>query len=694
MSIQFGVNSITYVGNAIVFLGLAAFIARVGPTDRFRPLRVAALTVLLLADACALLMTACNGMSMGMLAVLVCVAATTFPAALTSGLSEALGRARFGLYVTSVLTVAALFYIYLPITTFLTSPGELSIHLEYLLTTNAKACMVVVYCACALYAAAFSARLKSVLTLLAVSALLLTFVYAYVYPFGYPMMNGLMFEQIPVPRSSLMLRGAVDALSVPCGVLLVAWGLFKFGGPRILPGVVLLNVALCLSAVVTAANDSADLGGAGTSDGSEADAQPLRFARDKNNTLLLFLDRFMGGFVEEILAEEPQLLSDLEGFTWYPRTVAPGENSVAGVHALLGGYDYTPREMNKRNRLLRDLSVESFAILPHNFTNKGYAANLVNPHGLGFTMAGDCAFLDMPGLHCSHVPASLASKLAAKHGMSTQALSKSMYADLLVLLGVMRGTPYMVRAVVHEFASWRKFLDHSAGTTFRQWAELKSLPTLSRTDAKESNLNVFFNALPHEPYFIGNDCMPKKRKLSKIAPKARARHTSLFSYQHYVTARCALLLVADYMRWMRQEGVYDNTKIVIVSDHGIVGLVEDRSSRAQAGRTTSNTYVRSRSVLLVKERNAHGPLQINEEFLPNAEAPRILCEEIGGCVNPYLNNKSIEAHGRRDPFYVDFVPWQFNLQKPNAFTIRSEMVLRRGDPYEAKNWSGDPRPDL
>jgi hypothetical protein len=127
-----------------------------------------------------------------------------------------------------------------------------------------------------------------------------------------------------------------------------------------------------------------------------------------------------------------------------------------------------------------------------------------------------------------------------------------------------------------------------------------------------------------------------------------------------------------------------------VSDHGIVGNAEDHSSRAKEGGTTANIYVRSRSVLLIKKENDKGNLRVSEEFTPNAEVPRIVCEQIGGCVNPYLNDKTIEAHGRDDPFSVAIVPWQFNRQKENAFVIETEMTLKNGAPYDARAWEGLP----
>ena len=73
--------------------------------------------------------------------------------------------------------------------------------------------------------------------------------------------------------------------------------------------------------------------------------------------------------------------------------------------------------------------------------------------------------------------------------------------------------------------------------------------------------------------------------------------------------------------------------------------------------------------------------------MPNAEVPRIVCEEIGGCANPYLGNRPIAADGRDDPFFVSLVPWQFSLQHPDAFVIEAQLVLSGKDPYDAKGWS-------
>ncbi len=656
-----------------------------GPATR---VRLALGTVVIFFMALVTLWVVCSPWALLATAVAAALASTALQGAGLQHFDEALGRWRFAVYLLSVLTLSALVFLCLPITTFLTSPGEISIHLDYLVTVNARNAMVVVYAAAALYALLAVPRMRTALTLLAVSALAVVMVYSYALPFGYPMMSGLAFEQIPLGRWTLTLRVVLDVLVVVAVVFAVIAAIRRFGGRPVVIALVLVDVSLVVAAGIGVLRDEAG-GAGGAQAGEQTLARPLRFSPAGHNVLIIFLDRFMGSYIESILRTDPGLAHRLEGFVWYPRTVSAGENSIAGVHPMLGGYDYTPVEMNARRRPLRDLSVEAFSILPYNFSRKGYRVNVVNPRGLGFTMAGDCRYLAMKGVACSHVPLSVVEQRARQMGFPLADLSKSNYADLLVLLASMRSLPYAGKQVLFEKGPWRPFLDHSAGTTFREWAELTALGDLSMTTAAEPNFNFISNILPHEPYYMGEDCVPRDERLMVQPSEVRRRgHTSLFSLQHSIAARCALMAVAGYMDFLRKTGVYANTRIVVVSDHGIVGPVEDTSTRAVAGGTQGNMYVRTRSVLLVKEARAAGPLRVSEEFMPNAEVPRIVCEDIGGCVNPYLNGRRIAAHGRDDPFQVSLVPWQFNLQRHDAFVIRSQFALKGKDPYDAEGWVG------
>lgn len=604
-----------------------------------------------------------------------------------SRLTDAMGRLRLPLYLLSVVAVAGLVLVLLPVTTFLTSPSEFAISLKHLVTVGARAVVLVVYVAAILYLFAFTPRMRTLLTLIALTVLGLAVAYAFVLPMGYPSIAGLTFEEVALPGVSLELRAVVDAVLIPVVVLVIAALLLRFGARSMLVAVVLVNVSLLSLAMIRGSQAEAQGAIAAAAARSQHQEQPLRFSTTQPNVLIVFLDRFMGSFVESILRSDPDLLQRLHGFTWYPRTVSAGHNSIAGVHPMLGGYDYTPVEMNARGESLREQSIEAFSILPYNFAKKKYRVNLLNPRGLGFTNEGDCSVLPIEGITCTHFPESVVQQRADELGFKLTALPESAYADLLSLLAAMRSGPYLVKHIVFKRGNWFPFGEHSMNTGFREWAQLQALPEMSVADAQGPSLNYVTSLLPHESYFLDEDCKPRHTRLVVSDEEVQRRdHISLYSLQHAIGARCSLLGVANYLDFLKSAGVYDNTKIVIVSDHGIHGLTEDQSTRAVAGGTTGVKFVGSRSVLLIKERDAGGLLKISEEFMPNAETPRIVCEEIGGCVNPYLNDKAIAAHGRDDPFYVSLVPWQFGAQKPTAFVIEEQRALKGKDPFDARGW--------
>lgn len=675
---------------SVVFAAVRALSAR-AERRTLGPLPVVAFALLHCVNAGVLLFVRCRPSTLLLVAGLVLATAPVLPSSAVVPLSSALrdresaGAVRFGAYLLSVATIAALAYVHLPIATFLTSPGELGLHLEFLTTSNTRDMVIVVLLAALLYGLAVSPRMKTIMTCLTVGAVPVALAYSFALPFGYPMMSGLLFERLPISTTEIAVRAVLDAAVVTGGLALGLHLLVRFGGRRIVAALILLQASLLVTSALRVVRDP--FAGAMAEEAQESRGEDLlRYSPGEPNVLILVLDRFMGSFVESILEDEPHLATRLDGFTWYPRSLAAGQNSIAGIHALLAGYDYTVPEMNGRNRLLRDLSTEAYSLLPINFTRAGWRVNMINPRGLGFTAAGDCSLLEVEGLRCDHVPSSPILQRARELDFPLTALSRSQFADLLSLLGAMRASPYSVKEILKR-KGWTPFLDHSAGTSFAHWAQLDALPEVSSIEGGQPTLNLLWNLLPHEPYFLDLDCRPRTEMLELPSEVAeREGHMSDFSFQHELAARCSLLLVADYLDWMKDVGVYDDTTIVLVSDHGVVGPVSDRSSRAVAGGTQENVFARFRSLLLVKQRNERGELRVSEEFVPNPEVPRIVCREIGGCVNPFLDDRPVQALGRDRPFVVSAVEWQFQKQKPRKFSVIQHLAVTDGDPFDSGQW--------
>ena len=88
-------------------------------------------------------------------------------------------------------------------------------------------------------------------------------------------------------------------------------------------------------------------------------------SKDGQNVLVIMLDRAMGEYVPYIINEKPHLKESFDGFTYYNNVVSFGGHTNFGSPALMGGYEYTPVELNKRDdESLADKHNEALKVLP------------------------------------------------------------------------------------------------------------------------------------------------------------------------------------------------------------------------------------------------------------------------------------------------------------------------------------------
>src|SRR5690606_6976662 len=124
-------------------------------------------------DAALLLYWACRLSTVGYLLVVLALSSLALPSDLTQALGERWNKTRLRVFFLAVFTCAGLVHVHLPVSTFLTSPGEIGIHLENLLTNNTTDAMALVYGAMAIYAFAVVPRMRTVLSMVALVATVL-----------------------------------------------------------------------------------------------------------------------------------------------------------------------------------------------------------------------------------------------------------------------------------------------------------------------------------------------------------------------------------------------------------------------------------------------------------------------------------------------------------------------------------------
>ena len=122
----------------------------------------------------------------------------------------------------------------------------------------------------------------------------------------------------------------------------------------------------------------------------------------------------------------------------------------------------------------------------------------------------------------------------------------------------------------------------------------------------------------------------------------------------------SLMQLGKWFDYMRKNGVYDNTRIILVADHGR-NLCNDPDYILDDGTDTEFFF----PLLMVKDFNAKG-FSFSDEFMTTADVPTLATAGvIDNPTNPFTGN-AINADAKYDrPFYA-FVSYQWDTSKNNG----------------------------
>jgi arylsulfatase A-like enzyme len=140
----------------------------------------------------------------------------------------------------------------------------------------------------------------------------------------------------------------------------------------------------------------------------------------------------------------------------------------------------------------------------------------------------------------------------------------------------------------------------------------------------------------------------------------------------------AMNAINRWIVFLKQAGVYGNTKIIIVSDHG---NSFDTDLFENTGMEGFNP------LLMVKPLNARGPLVRSEDFMTNADVPSMATAGmIDNPVNPYLGTP-LEPTGSKVPQTVARgVSFQPRRHGPYAYAISRIREFLGPDIFHASSW--------
>ena len=431
-------------------------------------------------------------------------------------------------------------------------------------------------------------------------------------------------------------------------------------------------------------------------------AQRIDFplSRTGKNVVVIMLDKAIGGYIPFIMAERPDLLAKMDGFTFYPNTVSTGTYTKYGSPAIFGGYDYTSYAIDSRpDETLVKKHDEALHVMPALFDENGYQVTLADLPYAGYTYVPTMSiFDDLPNVNAFNYSARYS-------GGEDAEFNRRLIEHNFFLYSFLRTVPAMFQDDIYDHSNY--LADRGDRTWFsdefrKEYKALVSLPEhTSIVDDAEGSLILYCNCVSHEAWtfpqlpdytmedHVDNSGYPFEtfREIDGITLDLDDANTpfdeewALYSAQYAVTAS-ALLRLADWLDYLREEGVYDNTRIILVADHG-----RALGQFAHMNLDNGIDVEAYNALLMEKDFDSHG-YNTDDSFMTNADVPAMAMEGIiDDPINPY-NGNAVDMSGKENGVYIysgselDIPAENHTLSNGN-----NSWLHVNGDIFDADNWS-------
>ncbi|MCQ2516099.1 MAG: membrane protein insertase YidC [Saccharofermentans sp.] len=440
--------------------------------------------------------------------------------------------------------------------------------------------------------------------------------------------------------------------------------------------------------------------------GGETDLASIPLSTEGQNVMVIMLDRAPGYLVPYIFNEIPELQEQFDGFTYYPNTLAYGSHTKFAAPALFGGYEYTPQALCANDEVtMGEKHNQALLMMPMMFRDIGYDVTVCDPPFAGYEW--------VPNLECFEeegIDAYITKGRFVDIEADFSASQDRMWLRNFFLYSIFKISPLAIQNNIYDAGHYNQAdIGFSAGSedvefTTPQTIANKSestgvsqvfmnaytvLTNLARiTDINDSEQNTFMyinNVTTHNTMMLSEPSYEPAEIVDNTV--FDREHTDRFTYNgmtlsmnsapamsHYQCNVAAYIQLGEYFDYLRSMGVWDNTRIIVVSDHGPTADMFGGSMNIRDVNVESFNCL-----LMVKDFGDTGFTTCND-FMTNADVPYITTLGlIDNPINPFTGNP-ITIDGRyNDHLIYNSADW--NVEGSDTIATREALTFSPGDWY-------------
>lgn len=425
----------------------------------------------------------------------------------------------------------------------------------------------------------------------------------------------------------------------------------------------------------------------------------FNLSKSGKNVVVIMLDRSVGEYIPYLFNEKPILKKQFDGFTLYPNTISYGGITNIGAAGLFGGYEYIPEEMNKRNTfLLKDKHNEALKLMPVVLYNNKFDVTVCDLPYANYKYIPDFSiFNDYPGIK-SHITIGNYGKSIDKSILDEKEETVVNNNRNFYCYSIVKCIPVVLQRYFYndgKYNALNKEIENQEITSLykakginkrflNNYNVLKNLPGITGITEGGNNALFLANDITHAPCLLQESEYIPKYEVNNTKYKNGEKKNILKNKNqitHYHVNMAAMLQLGKWFDYLRDKGVYDNTRIILVSDHG--WKISNKKDLLFKTKLDIQLF---RPLLMMKDFNCQS-FKIDDQFMINADVPNMVFNSIvNDPVNPFTG-KHLNLLNKKDNRVFVFGSYIWNVNKNNGKTFKpGPWYSVEKDVRDKKNW--------
>ena len=419
-------------------------------------------------------------------------------------------------------------------------------------------------------------------------------------------------------------------------------------------------------------------------DNKSSDIKIFNMSKTGENIFVFVLDRAINSYWLDAFERFPNYKKDFDGFIFYPNNVSFSDFTVTAA-SLYGGYDYLPYEISTNGGYnLKEKHNQALLTIPLALEKYDYKSAMLEPTYVNLSDALDKKiFKDYTNIsvydNSSILNYSLNNYLNLDSDFNIEELTKLEQKNKIIRFSIFRMLPINLRYDFYRDKGW--FLSSSSfpriNSSIRYYSMLLSTPFFVSIKQRGDYYNSLYNIITHEPAFFSSDFLPYS-ELKEVDNKDLDIYKDNNSVRHFYANVASINCITNFIAYLKKNNIYDNTKIIIVSDHG-------RNVNTKAFDKNIEFANWYNALLMYKDFNSKGEIKIETNFMTIADTPYLATKHLDKAKNPFTENIITNDYKNNGVYLINVNTWKSEGQFSNRYNFNVYYHVK-DNIFDINNW--------